>query len=165
MSELRYANFSPDQLARYTDNWYELVDWWEEEDWGDAGVSIPRKSLDLFEFLLKGVGTPVRLQFTDDVIAQPDDVAPWVLSRFGDMPFEPYRLAPAEVAAIAAVLGRHPFDALVAGTDPDEMAAAGVALVPDRGRRKDYDKSFYEELARFFADAATKGEGMILLDN
>ncbi|GII94438.1 hypothetical protein Ssi02_46690 [Sinosporangium siamense] len=81
------------------------------------------------------------------------------------MPFEPFLMAPADVAAIAAVLRRHPFDALVAGADPGEMAAAGVALVPDRGRRKDYDKSFYEELACFFGDAETKGEGMILFDD
>ncbi len=66
------------------------------------------------------------------------------------------------MAALAANLGRHPFDALVARADPAKMAAAGVGLVPDRGRRRDFDKSHYEELARFLADAAAEGEGLII---
>ncbi|MEV8634231.1 DUF1877 family protein [Streptosporangium sp. NPDC051023] len=165
MSALRYANLSHDQLTRYTNDWYALAEWWQEGAWGDAGISVPTKSLDLFEFLLEGAGKPIRLQSSEEFISQPDDVEPWLLSEFGDVPFEPFRMAPADVAVIAAVLRRHPFDALVARADPEEMAAAGVALVPDRGRRKDYDKSSYEELARFFGDAETKGEGVILFDD
>ncbi|MEW2632870.1 DUF1877 family protein [Streptomyces sp. NPDC048389] len=163
MTSLSYANFSPEQLTRYTDDWSALVEWYQEEG-VDYGLSIPTRSLKLFEFLLKSGGTTVELQSSEGFIPQPDDVEPWLQSEFGDMPFEPNRVTPAEVAAIAAALGQRPFDALVAQADPEEMATAGVALVPDRGRRKDYDKSFYEELTRFFADAATKGEGMILFD-
>lgn len=42
------------------------------------------------------------------------------------------------------------------------MAGAGVGLVPDRWQRRDFDKSHCEELARFFADAAAEGEGVII---
>ncbi len=162
-AELMYARFSQAQLTRYADDWHGLVEWYGESDESDVPtVSVPERSLDLFEFLLTDAGSPVRLKENDEgVIRQPDDVEPWLLADVGDW-FEPCGVAPAEVAELAAALARHPFDALVARVDSARMAAAGVALVPDRGWRRNFDKAHYEELALFFAHAAAEGQGLII---
>ncbi|MFI2720758.1 DUF1877 family protein [Streptomyces collinus] len=164
-THVMYARFSPEQLVRYADDWYAVVEWYGEQDESDVPtVSIPKKSIDLFEFLLSDTGTPVTLYtlgIEEGTIRQPEDVEPWLLSEVGEF-FEPWCVTPAGVTALAAALGRHTFDALVARADPAKMAAAKVALVPDRGRRKDFDKSHYEELAGFLADAAAAGEGLIV---
>lgn len=160
-----YARFTPAQLARYADDWYGLVEWYGEDESDVPTVSVPEKSLDLFKFLLAEAGTPVQLTGDDEgVIRRPDDVEPWLLSDVGEF-FEPCLVTPAKVATWAAVLGRSSFDSLVSGADSAKMAAAGVALVPDRGRRKDFDKSYYEELAGFLADAAADGEGLIVFED
>ncbi|MFF3788266.1 DUF1877 family protein [Streptomyces sp. NPDC001933] len=162
---LMYARFAPEQLARYASDWYAVVEWYGEWDESDVPiVSVPQKSIALFEFVLADAGTPVTLYtlgIHEGTIRQPDDVEPWLLSDVGEF-FEPWSVTPAGVTALAAALGGNPFDSLVARADSAKMAAAGVALVPDRGRRKGFDKSHYEELAGFLADAAAAGEGLIV---
>lgn len=71
-----YARFSQAQLTRYADDWHGLVEWCGESDESDVPtVSVPERSLDLFEFLLTEAGSLVRLKENDEgVIRQPDDV-------------------------------------------------------------------------------------------
>lgn len=167
--DFTYVRFTPERLDRAVHDWAGTAEFLMEEldDQEDEHViSVPGRSLSLFAFLLACTDTPPSdtppcLWSSDQGgIRPPDDADPVLLDNFGDTTLLSF-LTPQDVAGIATALEANGFDRLVAGADPAAMAEAGVGLVPDRGRRRDFDKTHYNDLARFLAAAAADGHGCL----
>lgn len=166
-----YLRMTPERLAQMVGDWGRLVEYYDELD-EDEAVQAASKSIELFEFLLKSEGTPVSLISSEGTgIVPPDEEDRAMLDRYGELwpimlsdhpDFFPDYITSADTVRIAEAMAT-PFDDLLARSDPAAMAAAGVKVTPDRGRRVDYDKLQYEALALQFRDAAIAGDGFITL--
>ncbi len=158
-----YVRVTEQRLSQALADWEGTVNFYFELDatTEESVVGIAGKTLRLLEFLLENAGTPVRLSTGDESypeICPPSDVAGWMLAEYQDSIAYFY---PADVRRVARVLAA-PFAELVAKVDLDAMAAAGLRLTPDLGRRVNYDKSLYDALATLFRETAAANDGLLV---
>ncbi len=158
-----YVRVTEQRLSQALVDWEGAVNLYFELDAfaDEFVVGISFKELELLEFLLDNAGTPVRLSTGDESypeICPPSDIAGWMLAEYQESVAYFY---PADVRRVARVLAT-PFADLVAKADLDAMAAAGLRLKPDLGRRIDYDKSLYDALATLFRETAAANDGLLV---